>query len=182
VVVISDQPDVLGLKRAQKHAVEAVPVPLLHSLEFESATARRRAHELQVEAVLAEHCVELIVCSGYMRILTAQFLTPRLGRVVNIHPSLWGEDGAIYPGVHGIRDCLTAGETATGASVHFVSIGVDDGPLIASEMITIRSADTEESLAARVRVEIEHRLYPQVIDALAEGRVKSDGIQFHITS
>jgi len=184
VVVISDQPAVKGLDRAAKHGVVGICVPLQPRSDFEvgsnGARARRLAHEQAVSKVLDEYQVEMVVCSGYMRILTENFLAPRLGRVVNIHPSPWGDDGALFPGAHGVRDTLAAGATTAGASVHFVSAGVDDGPLIASETTTIQSGEGEASLGERVRVEIEHQLYPAVIDALAEGRVVSDGNRFRI--
>ena len=184
VVVISDQPAVKGLDRAAKHGVVGICVPLQPRSDFEvgsnGARARRLAHEQDVAKVLDEYQVEMVVCSGYMRILTENFLAPRLGRVVNIHPSPWGDDGALFPGAHGVRDTLAAGATTAGASVHFVSAGVDDGPLIASETTTIQSGEGEASLGERVRVEIEHQLYPAVIDALAEGRVVSDGNRFRI--
>jgi phosphoribosylglycinamide formyltransferase-1 len=86
----------------------------------------------------------------------------------------------LYPGAHGIRDTLAAGAATAGASVHFVSAGVDDGPLIASETTAILPDEDEDSLGERIRVEIEHHLYPAVIDALAEGRVEADGERFRI--
>ncbi len=184
VVVISDQPAVKGLDKAAKHGVVGICVPLPSRQDFPAGQAglseRRLAHEHAVARVLDEYRVELLVCSGYMRILTENFLTPRLGRVVNIHPSPWGDDGALFPGAHGIQDTLASGATTAGASVHFVSAGVDDGPLIASETTAILSDEDEETLGARVRTEIEHRLYPTVIDAISEGRVKPDGNRFRI--
>jgi phosphoribosylglycinamide formyltransferase-1 len=184
VVVISDQPAVKGLDRAAKHGVIGICVPLKPRNNFavgsDGARARRLAHEQAITEVLDEYQVEMVVCSGYMRILTADFLAPRLGRVVNIHPSPWGDEGALYPGAHGVRDTLAAGAATAGASVHFVSSGVDDGPLIASETTAIQFGEDEDSLGERVRVEIEHALYPAVIDALAEGRVFSKGSRFQI--
>lgn len=184
VVVISDQPAVKGLDRAAKHGVVGICVPLQPRNDFEvgsnGAHARRLAHEQAVAKVLDEYQVEMVVCSGYMRILSENFLAPRLGRVVNIHPSPWGDYGALFPGAHGVRDTLAAGATTAGASVHFVSAGVDDGPLIASETTAIQSGEGEDSLGERVRVDIEHHLYPTVIDALAEGRVVPDGNRFRI--
>jgi len=184
VVVISDQPAVKGLDRATKHGVIGICVPLKPRIDFqvgsEGALTRRLAHEQAIAEVLDEHRVEMVVCSGYMRILTADFLTPRLGRVINIHPSPWGDGGALYPGAHGVRDTLAAGATTAGASVHFVSAGVDDGPLIASKTTVIQQGEDEDSLGVRVRVEIEHHLYSAVIDAIAGGRVVSEGSQFRI--
>ena len=184
IVVISDKPAVKGLDRAAKHGVIGICVPLQPRSDFEvgsdGARARRLAHEQAVAEVLDEYRVEMVVCSGYMRILTTDFLSPRLGGVVNIHPSPWGDEGALYPGAHGVRDTLAAGATTSGASVHFVSAGVDDGPLIASETTAIQLGEDEDSLGERVRTEIEHNLYPAVIDAIAEGRVVADGSRFRI--
>ncbi len=180
VVVISDKAGVKGLERAAEHGVEAICLPLPPPSEFDSAAERRRAHENELSIILDEHGVELVVCSGYMRILTEEFLTSRLGRVVNIHPSPWGESGALFPGAHGIRDTLSSGSEVAGASVHFVSAGVDDGPLIASVTTPIDAGESEEALGERVRHEIEHILYPVVIDALAEGRVVEEEGRFTI--
>ena len=184
VVVISNKPAVKGLDRAAKHGVIGICIPLQPRSDFEvgsdGAQVRRLAHERAVAEVLEEYQVEMVVCSGYMRILTADFLAPRLGGVVNIHPSPWGDEGALYPGAHGVRDTLAAEATTAGASVHFVSSGVDDGPLIASETTVIQLGEDEDSLGERVRIEIEHTLYPAVIDALAEGRVVVDGNRFQV--
>ena len=175
VVVISDKPDVKGLERAADFQVPAEVVPLPARADFDDTAAWRHAHEDAVDTVLDAHEVELVVCSGYMRILTERFLAPWLGRIVNIHPSPWGPDGALFPGAHGVRDLLAAGHPTAGASVHFVTPGVDDGPLIATEETPVGPGEDEDALGARVRVEIEHRLYPTVIDAIAAGRVTFDG-------
>ena len=175
VIVISDKPGVKGLVRAANFEVSAEVAPLPPRADFDDATAWRHAHEEEIDTVLDAHDVELVVCSGYMRILTARFLMPRLGRVINIHPSPWGPDGALFPGAHGVRDLLVAGHPTAGASVHFVTPGVDDGPLIATEETPVGPDEDEDALGARVRAEIEHRLYPAVIDAIAAGRVTFDG-------
>ena len=183
VVVISDKPAVKGLDRAANHGVMGFCVPLPPRQNFPSGqtglTERRRAHEKLVQQVLEEYDVELVVCSGYMRILTAEFLASYLGKVVNIHPSPWGDNGALFPGAHATRDLLAAGAKTAGASVHFVSAGVDDGPLIASETTPVKSGESELELSDRVRSEIEHKLFPKVIDALAEGRVVESGNCFN---
>lgn len=181
VVVISDKPDVKGLDRAANFGVPAEVVPLPSRADFADAVAWRHEHEDSVGAVLDAHQVELVVCSGYMRILTERFLAPRLGRIVNIHPSPWGSDGALFPGAHGVRDLLAAEHPTAGASVHFVTPGVDDGPLIATEETPVGPDEDEDTLGARVRSEIEHHLYPKVIDSLAQGRVTfvGDDVKVH---
>ena len=181
VVVISDKIGVKGIDRAVAHGVMAITLPLPDISNFDNSTEQRVAHENAISMILDEYSVELVVCSGYMRILTDSFLSERLGRVVNIHPSPWGDGGALFPGAHGIRDTLAAGVKEAGASVHFVSVGVDDGPLIASETTIIDSDENENKLGERVKLEIEHKLYPLVIDALAEGKVVREGKRFVIS-
>ena len=180
VLVISDKPGVKGLDKAVKYGVIGVCVPLPSKELFSSSVEQRQSHEKSVAALLDEYDVELVVCSGYMRILTDRFLSNRLGRVVNIHPSPWGNDGALFPGAHANRDLLAANSTIAGASVHFVSLGIDDGPLIISETTDVKSGENEKELGARVRTEIEHKLYPKVIDAISEGRLISDNSRFEI--
>ena len=180
VLVISDKPGVKGLDKAIRYGVVGVCVPLPPIELFSSPSEQRKSHEKSVAASLDEYDVELVVCSGYMRILTDCFLSSRLGRVVNIHPSPWGADGALFPGAHANRDLLAASSAIAGASVHFVSLGVDDGPLIISETIDVKSGENEEELGARIRTEIEHKLYPKVIDAISEGRIISDNERFEI--
>jgi phosphoribosylglycinamide formyltransferase-1 len=179
-VVISDKANVKGLERATNYGIKSLAITLPPLRYFSSPTERRIAHENLISKSLDEHQVELVVCSGYMRILTENFLNQRLGRVINIHPSPWGEDGALYPGAHGIQDTIEAGSLVAGASVHFVSAGVDDGPLIATKTTEILTGEDEQSLGLRIRIDIEHKLYPLVIDALAEGRVLQDGNNFKI--
>ncbi|MAE38878.1 MAG: phosphoribosylglycinamide formyltransferase [Euryarchaeota archaeon] len=180
VIVISDKPGVKGLDRAARYGVIGICVPLPSKELFSNSTEQRQSHEESVAELLDEYDVELVVCSGYMRILTDHFLSSRLGRVVNIHPSPWGVDGALFPGAHANRDLLAAGSNIAGASVHFVSLGVDDGPLITSETTKVKSGENEEDLGARVRTEIEQKIYPKAIDAISEGRIISDNERFEI--
>ena len=180
VLVISDKPGVKGLDKAVKYGVIGICVPLPSKELFSGSGEQRQSHEESVAVLLDEYDVELVVCSGYMRILTDHFLSSRLGRVVNIHPSPWGDGGALFPGAHANRDLLAAGSNTAGASVHFVSLGVDDGPLIISETTNVKPGENEEELGARIRTEIEHKLYPKVIDAISEGRLISDNGRFEI--
>ncbi|HJM86861.1 MAG TPA: phosphoribosylglycinamide formyltransferase [Candidatus Thalassarchaeaceae archaeon] len=180
VIVISDKPAVKGLDRAVRHGVVGACVPLPAKELFSNSDERRKNHEESVSNILNEYGVELVVCSGYMRILTDHFLSTRLGRVVNIHPSPWGVDGALFPGAHANRDLLDAGSSIAGASVHFVSVGIDDGPLILSETTEVIPDENEDKLGSRVRTEIEHKIYPKVIDAISEGRVVLKNNQFKI--
>ncbi len=160
-VVISNQPDVLGINRAKQFGTPVVVVELPINLE---GRARRLAHEVAIEKVLHQHSVELIILSGYMRLLSPEIVSRWAGQIVNIHPSLLPD----FPGAHAHRDVIAAGATKSGCSVHYVDAGMDTGKIIAQREVSVGLDDTEETLSAKVK-QIEHRLYPIVIDAIASG-------------
>jgi phosphoribosylglycinamide formyltransferase-1 len=110
---------------------------------------------------LAEHGVELVVCAGYMHLLTPTFLERFPERVVNVHPAPLPD----FPGAHPLEDVLAAGAPAAAATVHYVDEGVDTGAVIAAEAVPVREGDTVESLRERVH-EAEHRLLPKVVAEL----------------
>jgi phosphoribosylglycinamide formyltransferase-1 len=165
VVVISDKPEVGGLERAQKHGVLSVVVPLP---VIENRDERRLIHEDEVDEILVAHGVEVVILSGYMRILTSNFVNKWAGRLLNIHPSLLPE----FPGAHAHRDVIAAEAKRSGCTVHFVDSQMDSGPIIAQKAVDVFPEDDENTLAERIKAE-EHQLYPTVIDDLAAGRIKS---------
>jgi phosphoribosylglycinamide formyltransferase 1 len=164
-VVISDREGIAGLEKAQKHDVTSVVVPLP---DLENKDERRLLHEQEVNEVLADYGIEAIILSGYMRILSPSFVKPWAGRLLNIHPSLLPE----FPGAHAHRDAIKAGVTKSGCTVHFVDSGMDTGPIIAQQEVTVLHTDDENSLSEKVKLK-EHILYPKVIDLIASGNVES---------
>jgi phosphoribosylglycinamide formyltransferase-1 len=128
--------------------------------QFDSALVER----------LARHRVELVCLAGFMRLLGPTLLNAYPKRVLNIHPALLPS----FPGLHAISQALAYGAKVTGCTVHFVDEGTDTGPILAQAPVAVLDSDTEESLAARVRVE-EHRLYPHCVRLVAEGRVEVVG-------
>jgi phosphoribosylglycinamide formyltransferase-1 len=100
-----------------------------------------------------------------MRLLTPWFVARWSGRMLNIHPSLLPE----FKGLHTHRRALDAGAKRHGATVHFVVPEVDAGPIVAQDSVAVREGDTEETLAQRV-LEVEHRIYPRALRAVAEGQ------------
>ena len=110
--------------------------------------------------------MELVVLSGYMRILTPSFVGKWKGRIVNVHPSLLPD----FPGAHAHRDVLSAGVQITGCTVHLVDEGVDTGPILAQREVTVMADDDVTSLQERVKL-VEHILYPEVIDLLCTGQI-----------
>jgi phosphoribosylglycinamide formyltransferase-1 len=107
--------------------------------------------------------VQLVVCAGYMQLLTPQFLDRFPGRVVNVHPAPL----PAFPGAHPLEDVLAAGVAAAAATVHYVDEGVDTGAVIAAEPVPVLAGDTVETLRARVH-ETEHRLLPKVVAHLID--------------
>lgn len=158
-VVISNKEGVSGLQKAIDGGVEALAISSVSIPE-------REVHERKIHAILEEREVEAVILSGYMRLFTPWFVEQWEGRMLNIHPSLLPE----FPGAHAHRDVISAGAEITGCTVHFVDSGMDSGPIIAQREIPVLKDDDEESLQERVK-EIEHSLYPEVIDAFAEGRL-----------
>ena len=164
-VVISDRIGVGGLAKAEALGVTAVAVPLP---DIEDREERRLAHENEVSDVLADHGVEVVILSGYMRLLTPSFVAPWAGRILNIHPSLLPD----FPGAHAHRDVIAAGVSKSGCTVHFVDSGMDTGPIIDQAEVEVKPDDDEDSLAEKVK-QLEHVLYPSVIDKLSEGKIQS---------
>jgi phosphoribosylglycinamide formyltransferase-1 len=135
------------------------------------AFASREAFEAALTAeILRYKEPDLIVLAGFMRVLTEPFVTRYSGRMINIHPSLL----PAFPGLHTHRRALEAGVRLHGCTVHFVTPGVDSGPIIIQAAVPVLPGDNEDTLAARVLAE-EHRIYPQAVRWFCEGRVKLGG-------
>jgi len=129
-----------------------------------------RAFDLDLFARIEASGAELLVLAGFMRILDGQALTPWVGRMINIHPSLLPK----YRGLHTHRRALEAGDSEHGASVHFVTAELDGGPVIAQARIAIQPGDDEQQLAQRL-LPLEHQLLPAVLALLANRRLRWDG-------
>jgi phosphoribosylglycinamide formyltransferase-1 len=156
-VVISDIAGVAGITTAQDLGIETHVVP-------------RESDRLRSEAAL-DRCMQtynpdLVVLAGFMRILSGELVERYAGRMLNIHPSLLPK----YPGLHTHRRALEAGDTAHGATVHFVTAELDGGPLILQSQVPVKPGDTEAELKARVQA-TEHVIYPRVIEWIAAGRL-----------
>lgn len=124
----------------------------------------RPGFESAITAALAPHAPDILCLAGFMRVLTAAFVTPWSGRMLNIHPSLL----PLYKGLHTHARALKAGDTEHGCTVHLVTPALDDGPILGQARVPVLSDDTPDSLAARV-LEQEHRLYPAVLRRFAAG-------------
>ena len=126
----------------------------------------REERDLAMAAWFDEHDVELVVCAGYMHLLTPAFLERHTA--INVHPSLLPD----FPGATPIEDALAAGVAETGVTVHFVDEGVDSGPVIFQEPVPIRPGDTDQSLRERIHA-VEHRLLPEATRLYLAGALRS---------
>jgi phosphoribosylglycinamide formyltransferase-1 len=159
VAVASNRPGVLALDRAELAGVASEVFEL-------EAYPDREARDLAMADWLEEHGTELVVCAGYMHLLTQAFL--ERFRCVNVHPSLLPD----FPGAHAVEETLAAGVSETGVTVHFVDEGVDTGPVIAQERVAVEPGDTPDSLHWRLQA-VEHRLLPEVVGRYLAGSLRS---------
>lgn len=162
VAVISNRPDVYGLKRAAKAGIA-------HALLDHTRFDGRESFDAALMKHIDQYRPDLVVLAGFMRILTGEFVRHYHGRLLNIHPSLLPK----YQGLHTHRRALEAGDKTHGASVHFVTEELDGGPLILQAVVPILDGDDEATLAQRVLSQ-EHQIYPKVIEWLATGRLRYD--------
>lgn len=160
VKVISDNPKAYGLERAKKYHIETWVIDaktFVDKNEFQTA----------LKTALINENPDLIVLSGFMRILSPGIVRAFPKRIINIHPALLPR----YPGLHTHERVLQAGDTEHGTTVHFVDEGLDSGPIIAQRKLTVLPEDTPESLEERVKT-LERVLYPEVLQWFAEGSIK----------
>ena len=125
---------------------------------------RRHEHEARIEVHLDTFEVDLIVLSGYMRLLSKEFVERYYPRIINIHPSLL----PAFPGADAHTDVLKSGVQVSGCTVHIVDAGMDSGPILAQRRVPVFASDTRAQLAKRVQIE-EHRIYPHIIDLICSG-------------
>lgn len=153
VLVVSNRPDAGGLALAREAGIETVAV------DQRPFGKDREAHERAVQAELERAGVEVVALAGYMRLLTPWLVRKWQGRMLNIHPSLL----PLYPGLDTHARALAAGDVEAGCTVHLVTEGVDEGPILGQARVPILPGDDAATLADRVLVS-EHSLYPRILD------------------
>jgi len=163
VRVIADRADAAGIAIAQRMGLARIVIE-------RARYHNRDEHELAVCDAIDGCEAGLVALAGYMRILSPAFVQKYAGRLLNIHPSLL----PAYKGLHTHRRVIENGEREHGSSVHYVSAGLDAGPVICQTRVAVTPEDTEQTLAARVLVG-EHTIYPLVIGLIATGRVQLSG-------
>lgn len=132
--------------------------------------ASREAFDRAMLDRIRESGADTVVLAGYMRLLSPFFVQAYSNRMLNIHPAILPS----FPGVHSARQALAYGVRFSGPSVHFVDEEMDNGPLIIQAVVPVDQSDTEETLMGRIQA-MEHRIYPQALQWLAEGRLRLQG-------
>jgi phosphoribosylglycinamide formyltransferase-1 len=150
--VASNRRDAPALARAGE-----IPTAVFELRDY----ADRAARDAAMADWLRTQGAQLVVLAGYMHLLTRAFLDRFPDAVVNVHPSLL----PAFPGAHAVKEQLAAGVAESGATVHLVDEGVDSGPILAQERVTVRADDTPETLHARIK-QVEHALLPRVVGEL----------------
>ena len=161
-VVISNSPQAKGLERARKRGMRAVCVP--------SKAMEREAYDRLVVAELRDAGVDLVCLAGFMRLLSAYFVTEFPLRILNIHPSLLPS----FPGLEAQAQALEQGVKYTGCTVHFVDERLDAGPVLVQKAVPVLDSDSEETLAARI-LEQEHVAYTEAIRLVLSGDFRIEG-------
>ena len=161
-LVLSNVAGVVALDRAAARGLEARVI--------EHRGMARERHEALVAAALDEAGVTHVCLAGYMRVLTPSFVRPRLGTILNVHPSLL----PAFPGVDAQAQAIRAGVKLAGCTVHFVDDTLDHGPIIAQEAVVVRPDDTAETLSLRI-LSAEHRVYPDAVAQVVSGEVRLVG-------
>jgi phosphoribosylglycinamide formyltransferase-1 len=158
--VVADQPGAGGLAIARDLGVPAQLVP------GDKSIGRARYDE-QLAAAIEPYVPALIVLAGFMRILSPEFVSRYEGRILNIHPALLPK----HPGLHTHQRAIDARDEQHGATVHFVTAELDEGPAVIQARVRVEPEDDAQSLSARVQV-LEHRIYPIAVRWFCAGRLR----------
>ena len=159
-LVVASRPSAYGLKRAEAAGIQTL------TLSKDVYADPIQADEVIAHELLAAGC-EYVVMAGYMRMVHAPLLATFPNRVINIHPALLPS----FTGAHGIQDAFDRGVKVTGVTVHIANAAYDMGPIIAQRALAVEEGWDVETLEEHIHA-IEHVLYPDVVQLLADGRVR----------
>ena len=162
VLVLSNDPQAGGLAVARAKGVATA------AIDHKPFGKDRAAHEAAIQSELDAADVEVIALAGYMRLLTPFLVNRWEGRMLNIHPSLLPK----YPGLDTHARAIAAGDAEAGCTVHLVTEGVDEGPVLDQAAVPIVAGDTPQTLAQRV-LNAEHALYPRALANFCRTRIRS---------
>lgn len=167
VAVISNKQEAVALQRARKHGL---PDLFVDPKPFAGRPDSREAYDQALLDLLKQYDVELVLLAGYMKIVTGVLVNAYANRMMNIHPSLLPS----FPGLDVQKKALEWGCKLAGCTVHFVTEGVDEGPIILQAAVPILDTDSPDVLAVRI-LEQEHKIYPRAVQLFAENRLRVEG-------
>lgn len=162
VCVVSNKEAAYGLERARKHNIEAIFI-----------NPKEEGYDSKLLKTLQNYEVDLVVLAGYLKIIDKELIEAYRGRIINIHPSLLPKFGG--KGYYGLRvheAVIAAGETESGATVHYVNEGIDTGETILQRKVPVYKEDTPEMLQQRILSEVEHKILPEAILAIERSEVR----------
>ncbi len=168
VLVLANKASAGGIEKAKARGIATAIV------DHKTFGKDREAFERAIQAELEKHNVEFIALAGFMRVLTPWFIEKWEGKMINIHPSLLPS----FPGLHTHQRAIDAKCRLAGCSVHFVTAGVDEGPIIGQAAVPIFPDDTAETLASRILI-TEHKLYPACLEAVLLGEDQTSYVQMN---
>lgn len=161
-IVLSNRENAPGLELARARGIAATAIP--------SKGLEREAYDKLVVTALKEAGVDLVCLAGYMRLISAYFVSAFPNRILNIHPSLL----PAFPGLEAQRQALEHGAKISGCTVHFVDENLDAGPIVIQAAVAIEDDDTVQTLSAKILRE-EHRIYAEAVRTVLEGRFRIEG-------
>ncbi|MCI0427215.1 MAG: phosphoribosylglycinamide formyltransferase [Nitrospiraceae bacterium] len=167
VAVISNKKEAPALERARRHGLSAL---FVDPKPYAGTPDSREAYDRELLDVLRRYDVELVLLAGYMKIVTKVLVEAFANRMMNIHPSLLPS----FPGLDVQKKAIEWGCKLAGCTVHFVTEGVDEGPIILQAAVPILDHDTPDTLATRI-LEQEHNVYPRAVQLFADGRLQVEG-------
>ncbi len=159
-LVFSNRPNALALNIADNFGI---PTSTLDHKEFEDRTQ----FDAAVSDIIEQSGAQLVCLAGYMRLFSEEFVNRWRDRMINIHPALL----PAFKGLHVHERAIEAGVKITGATVHFVRLGTDEGPIIIQGAVPVLPDDTPDTLEARI-LTVEHKIYPEAVRLIAEGRTR----------
>jgi len=162
-LVLSDNKQAYALKRAKRASIKTI---VIDPAPFKS----REDFDREVIKFLEQEKIDIIVLAGFMRIISPVLISRYPNKILNIHPALLPS----FKGTHSIKEAFEYGLKITGVTVHFVDDKMDHGPIILQGAVKIEDEDTKEALEKKIH-KLEHKLYPQAINLLVEGKLKLEG-------
>lgn len=165
-LVISHKPDAGGLQRARD---AGIATECVRPKDF----ASRDEYDAALATLLTSHGVTLVCLAGYMRLVGRPLLDAFPNAILNIHPSLLPS----FPGLHAQQQALDHGVRVSGATVHLVTAGLDEGPIVLQEAVSVHGDDTVDTLSARILIK-EHEIYPKAIATVLAGGWRLDERRF----